>query len=88
MMDLGAVLAELKAVDDFKQTDKNLATASFCQRACKVSYGLIFMVNLDLWREAFKQYSPFLANLLARTHFSCTLCSCGWDYSLLECYCA
>ena len=30
MMDLGAILAELKAVDDFKQTDKNLATTSFC----------------------------------------------------------
>lgn len=41
MMDLGAILAELKAVDDFKQTDKNLATASFCQRACKVSYELV-----------------------------------------------
>lgn len=44
MMDLGAVLAELKAVDDFKQTDKNLATASFCQRACKVSYGLVVWI--------------------------------------------
>ncbi|XP_070193168.1 pneumococcal serine-rich repeat protein-like [Littorina saxatilis] len=35
-MDLASVLAELKVVDDFRQPDKNLATASFCQRACKV----------------------------------------------------
>lgn len=44
MMDLGAILAELKAVDDFKQTDKNLATTSFCQRACKVSYRLVVWI--------------------------------------------
>lgn len=42
IMDLASVLAELKVVDDFRQPDKNLATASFCQRACKVSKNGVF----------------------------------------------
>ena len=67
MMDLGAILAELKAVDDFKQTDKNLATTSFCQRACKVSYRLVVWI---IWTCGEKQRFAILGEPV-RTHAFC-----------------
>ena len=74
MMDLGAILAELKAVDDFKHTDKHLATASFCQRACKVSYISFFSWIPLTWYES-KRFA--ILGEPVRTHafrFSCTRC--------------